>query len=453
MQVHCWLPKPLSSLAVVCYRQPNVRAVVASLCLLLLATGAAPETARSANCGTMKPCECGDVLDGQSYMLPADLGPCPGDGLTLRGTAALDCAGHAIRGAGEPERGAKFPAITGLVLNRTKGATVRNCTVSDFRTGIELREATGSTIAGTTVVRNGDFYGRVGYGIHFTRSKKNTVRDCLVRGNADEGIHVGSGSDDNLLIANSAYDNGRENIYILNARGTQLLRNRAGGKVSAVLYMKHASMSRLEANEFDDRPVVVRGRSSGNAFIDNTMAGGLNLQMYTEQGSVAGPTANLVRGGRIGGAPVCVAMMGADGNRFEKVSVSGCPRIRAYSQTTTTNYFVGMKLERISLDLTGGANLRLLEHLRLEVIDGNRAPVGGATLGLRDRMGGTHEAPATESGGHADLEVPTHVVSPISLVPLTPVVLRVQAEGYTPLEHVLREPLPEGLTLTLEPAR
>jgi parallel beta-helix repeat protein len=398
-------------------------------------------------------CGCGDVLT-ESYSLPADLGPCASDGLRLRGTVHLDCRGHTLRGNTDSADTASRSAIVGIVFDRTEGAVVSNCAVRGFRTGIEFREAHGSTIQNSTVFRNGDFRTRIGYGIHLSRAQKNTVRDCTVHSNADEGIHGGTGSDGNLLIANNAYDNGRENIYVLGARGTQLTRNRVGGKVSAALYMKHASASHIEGNRFEGRPVVVRGRSTGNVFADNVFGAGITFQAYRDRRDPTDrPTGNVVRGGQLAGARACLTFVDAYNNRIEAADLTGCRQVVAHSGRPTMNQFVDVPLERVPLDIGGGASLRLFGRVRVEVLSADGSPVPGVRFDLRDRMGETSDGPRTDDAGSVDILVPMHVVSPASLVALTPVHLRLRSEGYVPHETLLTEPLPTRLTLRLEPVR
>jgi len=414
--------------------------------------GAWAGQARGAHCGGEVLCLCGDVVSGE-YRLPADLGPCPADGLRLRGAAVLDCLGHTIRGAGDQgDGGAQVPGV-GIVLDSTHEATVRDCAVTGFRTGIEFRDANRNTLLRSTVFRNGDSRARAGYGIHFSRSGENTVSNCTVHGSADEGIHVGSGSHDNTLVENSLYDNGRENFYVLDARGTRLLRNRVRGKVSAALYMKHATASHVEANQFDDRPVMILGRSSGNVFVDNRFGAGLKFQAYGGKADQAAPTGNVVRGGQLAGTGSCLSFVDASGNRIETVALSECQRITAYSERPTRNHFIGIPLEHIPLDLAGGATLELLSRVHVQVLGARAAPVSGARIELRDRTGQASEEPRTDGAGTAELMVPTHVMSAGSLVTLTPVELRLQADGYAVLETQIGDPLPPRLDLTLEPAR
>lgn len=418
-----------------------------AIVLLCAAVITVPRIAAAGTCGDAQPCQCGDVVEGR-YRLRDDLGPCPANGLVLQGGAVLDCAGHTIQGSGDPHDGVTGEATVGITLRGTVGAVVRNCTVTGFRTGVTFREAQRSTIMNSTIVRNGNFRSRVGYGIHLSRALENTVMECTVRGNADEGIHVGTGSDGNALISNEAYDNGRENFYVLSAQRTQIVSNRAGGKVSANLYLKHATGSRVADNRFDGRPVVVRGSASGNQLVGNAFNGGLAFRAYPDWSTEAVPTRNVVRGGELAGAP-CLAFIDAGDNRVEGAAVTRCTRMVARSQELTTNEIVGVPLERIPLDLSGGATIRLLAPLRVQVSGAGGAPIAGATLRLRRRTGDVIAGPATDPAGVAEFEVPTHVVSAGGLVTFTPIRMTVQADGYPPRDTELADPLPPAVTVDL----
>jgi parallel beta-helix repeat protein len=49
-----------------------------------------------------------------------------------------------------------------------------------------------------------------------------------VHGNADEGIHIGTGSYKNRFAGNTSADNYRENLYLLLANGNVFVRNTLG---------------------------------------------------------------------------------------------------------------------------------------------------------------------------------------------------------------------------------
>jgi parallel beta-helix repeat protein len=423
------------------------------LVLLLAALAPVPDV-EAAPCGDEVPCGCGDALEGH-YRLPGDLGPCGDNGIVLRGGAVLDCAGHVIRGTPVARSDGPPPLTVGILLDGTIGAVVRHCGVTEFRTGIELREATRSTVLGCTAFKNGDTRARIGYGIHLARARENTIMECTVRESADEGIHVGSGADDNTLIGNELVDNGRENLYVLEARGTRIVRNRAGGRVVANLYMKHAAGGRVEANRFDGRPVVIRGRSVDNTLVDNVFGGGLSFRVYPERVPAGGdqPARNVVRGGELTGTTHCLNFSDASDNEIAGVTLTGCGRIVAHSERAGANKLVDLALEQIPLDLSGGATLRLLGTVHVSVADDDGRAVKGAAVTVRIRNGDVVTAAATDGEGRTAVVVPSHVVGAGSLVAMLPAVLHVDAEGHRSREAEIADPLPDRVTVRLDRAR
>jgi parallel beta-helix repeat protein len=415
--------------------------------LLFCALGAVAAPARAAHCGGEVACRCGDTVVGTAT-LAADLGPCDGPGLVLRGRAVLDCRGHLILGSLPTSGTGEKPARTiGVLLDGAAGAAVRRCRVSGFTYGIELNDARDSEVMASEVFRNGDFAARVGYGIHLSRSRRNTIRECKVHGSADEGIHIGAGSDENTVVATSAWDNGRENFYVLGARGNRLLRNQGRGDVSANLYMKHATETVVEGNRFAERPVVVRGRSHANRFLDDLFGAGLKLEPYGEDAE--GPARNVVRGGRLAGE-LCLELIEARDNRIEDTSLEGCRGIAARAIRPATNHLLGVDVAGVRLDLVGGAALRLLAPVRVEARTTAGRPVVGARIEVRDAAGDVEAGPATDGGGAARCLVPTHRINAAGLIPLTPVALRLQAPGYAEGRTVLTDPPARQVTVTLE---
>jgi parallel beta-helix repeat protein len=436
---------PLSRAGRVCYPTTPMRTAVVAIVAMWTAAGALPGGAGAAECGGGAPCRCGDVLTA-SYRLPADLGPCEGGGLVLREDAVLDCDGHTIRGVGAEGGGRTI----GLLLEGTEGATVRGCKVTGFHNGIELSRARRSRVVACEVFHNGDPRRHAGYGIHLSQSPGNLVQDCLVRHSADEGIHVGAGSDGNTLAGNRLHDNGRENLYVISARDTRVLRNRAGGAVSANLYLKHAVDSRVEDNVFQHRPVLVRGRASGNVFVDNVFEAGLRFEAHREAPDAV-PSANLVRGGRLGGEE-CLGFLEARDHRVEDVTLDGCRRITARSAGSTAHQLIGVPVEGVGLDLAGGAVLRLIARVRVTVRGPGAAPVAGAALLLRDRLGETHPLPPSDGAGEVVGLVPTHTVNAAGLVTLAPAELSVEAPGFRRASFVLGDPPEPTVTVTLVPS-
>jgi parallel beta-helix repeat protein len=421
--------------------------------LALLALLAAPLL--GGECGGDVPCGCGDTLTGTAR-LAKDLGPCERDGLVLRFGAVLDCAGHTIRGEAPEKRDAapraekdRLPSF-GVILDDTTGALVQGCKITGFDYGIELSGARDSRVSGVEVFRNGDFQHKVGYGIHLSRSYGNTIERSLVRDSADEGIHIGTDSDRNTVVGNRAHDNGRENFYVLNARGNRLVGNHGWGAVSANLYMKNAVDTVVEDNRFETRPVVVRGASQGNVFTANVLGGGVKFQPLDGDGKPTFPSDNIVRGGSVGGDGACVELLDARNNRLEEIQFTGCRSVVARSIDTAANTLVGVDVAKLRLNLLGGAILNLGAPVRVEVRGRGGKAVSGAQIELRDSTGSVHEGPTTDKTGAARCIVPTHVVNALGLSDLTPVTVQVSADGNGEGRVILDDPPPPKVTITLQ---
>jgi parallel beta-helix repeat protein len=192
--------------------EADMRVFTFSLLLVILAVPAL----EAANCGGAIPCKCGDTVTS-NYVMPADLGPCSGHGLSLASGVTLDGNGRRISG---PANGSDF---YGVYLRGMTGGTVKNVVVTGFRHGIRLRDAHGNQILDSKAFRNGDFSAHVGYGIDVAiSSSNNTFRNNLVYDNADEGVHLGSGTGDNTFVGNSVYNNFHENIYLLDSHNNTL---------------------------------------------------------------------------------------------------------------------------------------------------------------------------------------------------------------------------------------
>jgi parallel beta-helix repeat protein len=268
-----------------------------------------PLASAAKECGDVVACACGDSVRG-STRLDRDLVGCR-TGLRVKDQATLECAGHVVSGNGDGE---------GIVVEG-RGAVVRGCSVSGFRTGIRLRAGGGHLIEGNDVV------GNARYGIELAAATAgNRIVDNVVLASGDEGIHVGTGADANVVAGNEIADSGKENLYLLDVEGCTVAGNRLAGGGAAAIYVKHAAGNLFAGNEVEDRPIQLRGESDGNAFEDNVLRGaGFLLQAYrdSKRGWKA-PRDNEVRGGAVLGTKTCFRFDGAADNTVTGVRVDGC---------------------------------------------------------------------------------------------------------------------------------
>lgn len=260
----------------------------------------APVAAAARDCGGGRPCGCGDRVVAD-VRLDADLGPCPKDGLRLARKVRVDGAGHVIQGGGG--RAGRAGVRIGA---EASGSEVRDLEVTGFGRGVRLVGARGVRLLRVEAHHNGDRSKGEGYGIDVARgASENVLEEVRVHHNADEGIHVGSGSDRNRLVGVQAYANERENVYFLSNRGNRLEGStlRASGAGHAAVYVKNTSDLTLTRNRIEDGPVHIRGLSRDVRLVENDLSGGgVVVQPYDG----ARPARVEVRGGTIEGPSVCV---------------------------------------------------------------------------------------------------------------------------------------------------
>lgn len=280
-----------------------------AVCALALEIGTAQ--AQAGTCGGAVRCACGDTVVA-STTLDEDLGPCLGIGLEVASGQALDCAGHTITGSDQP--GAWF----GIHLDHATGAEVRNCRVTAFRRAIRLRGGGGNTVAGNEVFGNR-------YGIELALgATANRIEQNLVRDNRDEGIHIGPGSDANEILDNEIRYSKRENLYLLDTDRNLVARNVVHHSRNGAIYVKHSDDNRFVDNHVRDRPLQVRGDSSGNVFEGNLLKGdGYLFQAYEEATGWTYPHGNTMKDDRIRKTDFCFRFFGAYDNHATGLRTDG----------------------------------------------------------------------------------------------------------------------------------
>lgn len=302
--------------------------VAALLAGCAMQTVVAPDDAAdAANCGGKRLCACGDKVV-KDYVLPADLGPCSGNGLRIGAAVTFDGGGHVIRGRGPGTQG------SGLRIPvEASGATIRDVRVTGFANGVRLVGARNVRLEGVEADGNGDPGPREGYGIDVSQAASDNVLERVkVHGNADEGIHVGTDASRNRIVDAQVWDNSRENVYFLACHDNRLERSKVwgSGRSNAAVYVKFATGTLLEGNTVSDGPVQIRGGSRGTTLIDNTLSGtGIVLESQTDKRFGAGtPSGTSVRGGRITSAGTCIRIAGGTETRIEDVKLDCDDRVR-----------------------------------------------------------------------------------------------------------------------------
>ncbi|PWU25566.1 MAG: hypothetical protein C5B48_00645 [Candidatus Rokuibacteriota bacterium] len=424
----------------------KLRSTLIFVCLLgLLVLPRGATAARS--CGGDVVCKCGDTVTA-SYALPGDLGPCPGHGLTIKSGVRLDCRGFKITGSSNAiqQYGVFLDGKPGAEVT---GATVKACHISGFMRGIRLRAASESVIADNVTSTNGDFKAHVGYGIDLSgESRNNILQGNTVRGNADEGIHVGRGSHRNRLSENVATDNFRESLYVLASNGGVFLKNTLGGTGVNSLYLKDSSSNHFEGNTFIGKTVRIIGDSHDNEFIGNTFSGtGLHF-LYYKEAPERRPTNNRVTGGSIRGASDCLRFTSSSGNVVADTVLTECrTRVRSEApEGPAENTLIGIDASTVSLG--EGSVINLAWRLTMHVEDARGVPLAGAQVLAKDATGTPAFTAVTDESGN----IPPQVVIASSrtddkVAAKTPYTIETSKPGYR--SDMRTVPIVEHVKLTV----
>jgi parallel beta-helix repeat protein len=272
------------------------------------------------NCGGAVSCVCNDTVI-EDYALPADLGPCPGNGLNIGDDVELDGQNHQIIGS-------QLNNTFGIIF-RGQRSTVKNVKTTKFARCIRFRgvdspprPAQDNVIEDSELVDCGFLTGTPprpatngSYGVDFAAGAiANEVRDNVIRGAFDEGVHFGSGTEGNRVSNNLIENSGVESVYILNTSGNTVTDNTiTGGSVS--IFVDGASNNEVQDN-VGDRLLQVRAGAADNIFQDNTFR-----SVRFEQNA----TRNEVTGGQINGGNPCIQFRtGATGNVLQDVELMNC---------------------------------------------------------------------------------------------------------------------------------
>lgn len=274
---------------------------------------ASPVDART--CGGDVACGCGDTVRGVA-VLTQDLEGCAEDGLRLKDDAVLECDGHGISGRGKGE---------GVLLDQARGAIVRHCRISGFKTGIRIRGGEGNEVAASRVSSNGR------YGIELAKATTgNRLVDNWIADSGDEGIHIGTGAHGTEVVGNEIHGSDKENLYVLSSDLGIFRDNLLTGSGAAAIYVKHSSENVFEGNRVFDHSVHVRGHAQRNRFEENRVDGGRFIfDAYRDRhpAAVRGwtrPSDNLVVGGAVLGTKTCFQFKGSSDNQAIDVVSDGC---------------------------------------------------------------------------------------------------------------------------------
>lgn len=157
------------------------RALAGAFATSLLVMGIVAATASAA------PVHCGQAITANTT-LTSNLGPCPGNGLVVRGDdITLNLNGFTVSAKNGPQETA------GILLAGAHRATVKHGTVQRFDAGVNVRGGSHNTVRNLAV--------------------RDNINDNITTDNPDQDCNFGDGitttnSDDNRIIDNAVLHNG-----------------------------------------------------------------------------------------------------------------------------------------------------------------------------------------------------------------------------------------------------
>ena len=279
-------------------------------CLLSVALG--PSQSSAKDCGGEVECECGDTVQGHA-VLRANLGVCKETGLFVANGSLLDCDHRTITGRGQE---------AGVLFDHANGAEVHNCSISNFQIGVRVKGGQGNAIVGNEILDSEKYGIDLADAATGIRIESNTIRDS-----GDEGIHVGTGASDNLILGNQFVKSKAENVYLLAASGTRVIGNVMVDAGGAGIFIKHSTNSYVADNIVFDNPIQVRGGSRDNVLEDNALrrfGSGYVFEALLENDTLTYPHNNQVTAGTVFNAEICVDLKGAYDNLVQGLTVGAC---------------------------------------------------------------------------------------------------------------------------------
>jgi parallel beta-helix repeat protein len=181
--------------------------------------------------------DCTNKLNGtfERVLLAADIsssGTCVTFGAS---NVEFDCDGHSITGSG---------SNFGVYISGESGNSVKNCTITDFGSGIRLYNgASGNTVERNTTDSNS-------YGIDLSSATGNTIYLNDAGSNSQYGISVSNSSDSNTLSFNDLLCND-SGIRVLNSDSNALRFNTACSETGDDIYVSGSTGASGYSNTCD----------------------------------------------------------------------------------------------------------------------------------------------------------------------------------------------------------
>src|SRR5262249_11022363 len=156
-----------------------------------------------------------------------------------------------------------------------------------FGKGVRIENSSAVILRRVTTFRNGIASSPdgkpIGYGIDVAaNSYHNRIYRTTVTDNADEGIHLGSGTHSNVLDRVVISGSGKENLYFLKTSKNIVIDSQVVGMKGLGLYLKNSTENFFKGNSFNKSFHII-GESHDNFFGGTKIRGNISIKEYFEE--------------------------------------------------------------------------------------------------------------------------------------------------------------------------
>lgn len=248
---------------------------------------------------------CGDIAAPGTYRLSASL-PSAGDCLTIHASdVILDCAGNAITGQAFANYGIAVRRFGVLGVYAPNNVEIRNCHVSQYKTGIWVEAATNLFVHNNDSSGNnaevdangfGDFLGMAqSAGIQLNSTRGGRVETNSTRNNAI-GIDIRSST--NIQVrGNTASNNSAWGINIMQTSGAMVAGNTTADNIRSCYWG-----AGTKGPGCDSAGIAVQNAASGNTITGNRVLGNNGNGIFLKAHALPCGDNNVISNNTIDGA-------------------------------------------------------------------------------------------------------------------------------------------------------
>jgi parallel beta-helix repeat protein len=191
------------------------------------------------------------------------------------GASNIKLIGNHVISAGTPNGSDE---AEGISVTDSSNVVVQDNLVEDGSSyGIYVVNSTGVQVFRNESRFNAEVVARKASGIRIHSSDGNTISSNLTHNNEDSGIEFVTGSANNLVVNNVAYDNGDHGIDNLESPGQRIIGNTILENVTAGINAEGGSTGTVMSNNISVDNAINGPRTRGNIRVDSTSTSGSSV--------------------------------------------------------------------------------------------------------------------------------------------------------------------------------